>query len=258
MPRRPQGKLTQTERAYAKLKQAILQGEIAEGTFLSEPDVMTRLGIGRTPYREACNRLHHEGLLQAVPRRGYFVSEMTFHSVCDLFEVRLILEDAVAQLATVRATDEEIDALAALAARPLPVGKSLADLTQFIQANANFHLSLAKTTRNRDLLEHLARNLDSTERLMYIELRSGRFHDNEFRTLHGRIVEALRKRDVNAVRQAVWADITEAQRTTLTLGQERPTHALLIANPRQSYSVPVALKPDLEGSNDRTTTKSNR
>jgi DNA-binding GntR family transcriptional regulator len=227
MQKRAHGKLTQTERAYTKLKQMILQGEIAEGTFLSEPDIMARLGLGRTPYREACNRLHHEGLLQAVPRRGYYVSEISFHSVCDLFEVRRILEDAVAQLATVRATDEEIDALGVLAARLLPAGKTRADFTQFIQANADFHLSLAKTTRNRDLLDHLARNLECTYRLMYIELRSGRFRDSEFRSLHGDIVEALRTRDVNAVRQAVWADIAEAQRTTLTFGQTSPGPALL-------------------------------
>lgn len=245
MQKRVPGKSTQTERAYTTLKQLILSGDIVEGTFLSETDIMARLAIGRTPYREACNRLHHEGLLQVVPRRGYYVSEMSFHSVCDLFEVRCILEDAVAQLAALRATDEEIDALEVLAARSLPAGKTRADFTQFIQANADFHLSLARTTRNRDLVDHLARNLECTERLMYIELRAGRFHDSEFRSLHGDIVKALKTRDVEAVRQAVWADITEAQRTTLTFGQLQPAPALLTATLRPPPSATPLPDPQM-------------
>jgi DNA-binding GntR family transcriptional regulator len=64
------GKLTQTEKAYAAIKKAILRGEIEEGTLLSESAITMRYRIGRTPYREACNRLLHERMLKAVPRRG--------------------------------------------------------------------------------------------------------------------------------------------------------------------------------------------
>lgn len=97
-------KLTQTERAYNALKKAILRGEIEEGAFLSESRSMSRYRIGRTPYREACNRLHHEKLLEAVPRRGYLVPEISYQSVGAIFETRLILEAASAELACARAT----------------------------------------------------------------------------------------------------------------------------------------------------------
>ena len=108
-------KTTQTEKAYAALKKAIMQGEIEEGDFLSETQIMRQYGIGRTPYREACNRLHHEGLLQVVPRHGFLVPEMSFHTVREFFEVRLILEDAIAQLAAARASDAEIKDLETIA-----------------------------------------------------------------------------------------------------------------------------------------------
>jgi DNA-binding GntR family transcriptional regulator len=137
-------KTTQTEKAYEALKKAITQGEIEEGTFLSEAEVMARHGIGRTPYREACNRLHHEGLLQVVPHHGYLVPEMSFHAVCDLFEVRLILEDAAAQLATARATDHDIDELEKLAVGPLLAEKSKGAFKALIEANANFHMALGR------------------------------------------------------------------------------------------------------------------
>lgn len=221
------GKTTQTEKAYAALKRAIVQGEIEEGTFLSESEIMARHGIGRTPYREACNRLHHEGLLQVVPHHGFLVPEMGFHAVCELFEMRLILEDATAQLATVRATDHDIQELAKLAVSRRTFEKSRNTFSALVEANTNFHLALAKTTRNRRLLESLRQNLESTERLMYIELRSSGFREREFHSYHERIVEALRKRDTEAVRQAVWDDITEGQGATLSVHNLKSPHALL-------------------------------
>jgi DNA-binding GntR family transcriptional regulator len=228
MRKRAATKLTQTEKAYNAIKEAILQGDIEEGVFLSETDTIARYGIGRTPYREACNRLHHEGLLQVVPRRGYYIPEISFHAVCDLFEIRIILEDAIAQLAAVRATDEEIDELQRLASRPLPSGRTQNEFRHFVQTNTEFHLGLARTTRNRQMVELLTRNLESTERLMYVELRSRRFRENDFRMLHQRIVDALRGRDPLRVREAVWEDINEAQGSTLAFSNAMPREEPLV------------------------------
>jgi DNA-binding GntR family transcriptional regulator len=217
------GKLTQTEKAYEALKKSILRGEIEEGVFLSESEIMRRHRIGRTPYREACNRLHHERLLEAVPRRGYLVPEVSYQAVGAIFETRLILEAAIAELACARATDQDLEDLERLAARPPQSGNLEQDFARLIQANAGFHLRLARTTRNRELVELLTRSLEKTERLMYIELRCSRFRDTEFQMLHGRIVDALRARDPKRVREAVLSDITEAQRATLRFARNRPS-----------------------------------
>src|SRR5437763_9505617 len=109
---------TLTEKAYACIKEGIVRGEIEEGVFLSEKEIMKRYRIGRTPYREACNRLHHERLLEVVPRRGYLVPEVSYQAVSAIFETRLILEAAIAELACVRATDRDLEEIARLAARP--------------------------------------------------------------------------------------------------------------------------------------------
>jgi DNA-binding GntR family transcriptional regulator len=216
------GKLTQTEKAYAAIKRAILRGEIEEGTFLAEPEIMRRYRIGRTPYREACNRLLYEKLLEAVPRRGYLVPEVSYQAVSAIFETRLILEAAIAELACARATGQDLAELEHLAETPPESGHPEQDFARLIQANTDFHLRLAKTTRNRELVELLTRNLEKTERLMYIELRGSRFRASEFQLLHRRIVDALRTRDPECVREAVLSDITEAQRTTLGLGENWP------------------------------------
>jgi DNA-binding GntR family transcriptional regulator len=216
-------KLTQTERAYTVLKRAILQGEITEGAFLSEAEIMSDYGIGRTPFREACNRLNREGLLDVIPRHGYLVPEISFRSVCDLFETRLILEMAIAELAAVRASDQDIEELNQLARKPLPAKASKGSFAAVIHANADFHLRLAKATRNRELVDLLTRNLEKTERLQYIELQFSRSMDKEFRMQHSRIVTALQKRDPQAVREAVLDDIREAQQATLNFGKWLPS-----------------------------------
>src|SRR5216684_6623706 len=154
------GKLTQTEKAYTALKKAILRGEIEEGVFLSESEIMRRYRIGRTPYREACNRLHHERLLEAVPRRGYLVPEISYQAVSAIFETRIILEAAIAELACSRATEQDLADLKHLAEQPPLTGNPDEDFARQIQANKDFHLRLAKTTRNRELVELLTRNLE--------------------------------------------------------------------------------------------------
>src|SRR5579872_1316955 len=162
----------------------------------------------------------HEGLLDAVPRQGYMVPEIPCHTVCDTFEVRLILEAAIAELATLRADDSEIEELARLAAQPLPDRKSKDDFAELFSTNAAFHLRLAAMTRNRELIELLKRNLERAERLSYLEWRSSRFHEQELRTQHIRIVEAIRSRNPQAAREALLSDIVEGQRNTMKFGKE--------------------------------------
>ncbi|MCL4401699.1 MAG: GntR family transcriptional regulator [Acidobacteria bacterium] len=211
-PKASSSNITQTEKAYNALKHGILRGEIREGVFLSEPDIMKRYGFGRTPFREACNRLHLEGLLEVVPRRGYLVPELSFRAVRDLFEARLVLEGTIAELAAARATDAdifELDHLAKLSAR-----KPGPDPHEIIEINTQFHLCLARATQNRELVRILTGILDQTERLMYIELRSLRFQPSEALGLHTPIVNAIRNRDAAAAREALLHDITDAQSAT--------------------------------------------
>lgn len=205
---------TQTEKAYNALKRAILQGEIGEGVFLSEADMTKRFGIGRTPYREACNRLLREGILEAVPRRGYLVPELSFRAVRDLFEVRLILEAAIAELAAARGTQADVNEMERLSSKPLPQVKSWNDCGELVRLNSEFHLRLAAMAQNNELVRLLANILEKHERLMYIELRSSRFPNQQTQLLHRPVVEALRRRDAAAAREAVIQDISQAQAAT--------------------------------------------
>lgn len=212
------GSPTITETAYWALKRAIVQGRFPEGGFLSEADVMHEYGIGRTPFREACNRLHHEELLEAVPRRGYMVRKMSFRQVRDFFELRLLVESTVAELAAVRATPEQVVQLEKLASPPLVAVGIDAQMEELTEANRRFHLHLASTAANEELNKLMNQILERSARISYIELSSGRFHQPDLERFHRPIVEAIRARDSSAARQSVVADIANAQMSTLGHG----------------------------------------
>lgn len=211
-PTEPGSGGTLSQRAYHTVKRAIITGELAEGFFLSAEDARRRFKVGRTPFREACNRLHQERLLEVVPRRGFRVTELRFREVRDLSELRVLVESAIAELAALRGTQEQMARLRALGEKigvAQDDGKRQRDA--LVSANREFHLHLAAMTQNREL-ELLAANLlDRAERLSYQQLSSCMVDPAELRRLHEPIVEAVLKRDPKASRLAVERDIRQGQ-----------------------------------------------
>jgi DNA-binding GntR family transcriptional regulator len=102
-----QGDVTLTDKAYAQIEEQIVTLQLPPGTVLSELVLADRLGIGRTPIREALHRLSRDGLVNILPRRGVLVSEIDLRSQLRLLEVRRELERLMARGAAERATEEE-------------------------------------------------------------------------------------------------------------------------------------------------------
>ena len=99
--------LSLTERAYRHLEEMIVTLQLPPGSAVSETALSQRLGIGRTPIREALQRLARERLVTILPRRGIIVSEINVKSQLRLLEVRREVERLVAKSAARRATPEE-------------------------------------------------------------------------------------------------------------------------------------------------------
>jgi DNA-binding GntR family transcriptional regulator len=209
------GSGTLADQAYRLLKQAILRGEFAEGVFLSESEVAKRFRIGRTPFREACNRLHNEQLLEAVPRRGYLVPEMSFHEVRDLLETRLILEGVIAELAAKRAEESELAELQRLYRVALQHARAKAAMDAQVQSNAEFHLHIAHMAHNRELEALLRGVLERSTRLFYMIVRSSPTLERDTQDRLKPIVDAIRRKDPAAAHQAVIRDITHGQMNVL-------------------------------------------
>jgi DNA-binding GntR family transcriptional regulator len=102
-----QSDVTLTDKAYAQIEEQIVTLQLPPGTVLSELVLAERLGIGRTPIREALHRLSRDGLVNILPRRGVLVSEIDLRSQLRLLEVRCELERLMARGAAERATEEE-------------------------------------------------------------------------------------------------------------------------------------------------------
>ena len=103
--------------AYERIRQLVLDGDIAPGERLGQVELAERLGISRTPVREALRRLSAEGLVDSHPNRGFWAAELGLDAVLRRLEVRLILEPGIARLAAERRTERHLAELAALRSR---------------------------------------------------------------------------------------------------------------------------------------------
>jgi DNA-binding GntR family transcriptional regulator len=202
-------------RAYRELKHDILHGVFPEGSFLSENDVLRRYQIGRTPFREACNRLHNEQLLAVVPRRGYYVPELTFRGVRDLLETRIVLEGIASELAAARAEPTEVEQLALCYEEALRAAQETRALDRLIDSNQQFHLQIARMSHNRELESLLRGVLERSVRLVYLAVSSSRQAPRDIEMLLKPILEAIRDGDAARAHRAVVADITSGQLSAL-------------------------------------------
>jgi DNA-binding GntR family transcriptional regulator len=134
------------DKAYHEIRDLIVSLELAPGAVIDERDLIERLGIGRTPVREALRRLAHERLVEVYPRRGMFVTGVDVRQLARLSEVRAVLEPEAARLAAERATDDDRARLDALLTE-LDAGTK-----ELMQLDERIHRAVYRAARN-DLLE---------------------------------------------------------------------------------------------------------
>jgi DNA-binding GntR family transcriptional regulator len=134
------------DRAYHEIRGLIVSLELAPGAVIDERNLIGRLGIGRTPVREALRRLAHERLVEVYPRRGMFVTGVDVRQLARLSEVRAVLEPEAARLAAERATEDDRARLDALLAE-LDAGGS-----ELMQLDERIHRAVYRAAHN-DLLE---------------------------------------------------------------------------------------------------------
>ena len=96
---------------FNTLRQAVLRGELKPGERLMEIALSQRLGVSRTPVREAIRMLEQEGLVIMIPRKGAQVAEISEKDLKDVLEVRLGLEELAVRIACQRITEEELEEL---------------------------------------------------------------------------------------------------------------------------------------------------
>src|SRR4051794_2943151 len=139
--------LTLTEKAYQQLEELITTLVLPPGMVLGEQHLVQRLGIGRTPIREALQRLARDGLVVVMPRRGILVSEINVRTQLRLLETRRVLERLISRLAAEHATPEERGVFASIAQDMRDAAAASDDLA-FMRLDHQFNELMAAASRN--------------------------------------------------------------------------------------------------------------
>lgn len=139
---------------FNTLRQAILRGELKPGERLMEIQLANKLGVSRTPIREAIRKLELEGLVLMIPRKGAEVADITEKSLKDVLEVRRALEELSVKLTCDRITKEEIKELEQAAENFRKTLKSK-DITEIAEADVRFHDVIYAATKNQKLIQLL-------------------------------------------------------------------------------------------------------
>lgn len=142
------------EVVFVTLRKQILRGELKPGERLMEISLANKLGVSRTPIREAIRKLEHEGLVVMIPRRGAHVAEITRQELNDVLEVRLSLEILAIEKAVERMKEPDIRKLKRAEAEFAElVERDDVDLTELGEADEHFHDIIYEGTGNRRLIQ---------------------------------------------------------------------------------------------------------
>jgi len=196
--------------AAQALRDAILRGKLPEGARLRQVELADRLGISRTPIREALGRLQHEGLVELLPRAGVRVTRFDVDEAVELYDLREMLDGLAARLASGRADSASLARLEKALAR---MARCVAedDSTHWFATHVAFHDEIVKASGN-GRLKALA---------SIVELSIRRFHPLLLKTEH-RLRDAYREH--RAIADAIVAHDGEAAerlaRTHITNARE--------------------------------------
>ncbi len=204
---------------FNTLRQAILKGELAPGERLMEIQLAQKLGVSRTPIREAIRKLELEGLVLMIPRRGAEVAKISEKSLKDVLEVRRSLEELAIELACQRMTEAELAQLErAQAAFRDAIGEG--DAMKIAELDEAYHDVIYNCTRNARLVQIL-NNL--REQMYRFRLEYIKEEDKRQILLleHEKILLALQGRRVAEARAAVREHIDNQEITVLKTIKER-------------------------------------
>ena len=176
---------------FNTLRQAILKGELKPGERLLEIALAERLGVSRTPVREAMRKLEQEGLVVMIPRRGAQVASITEKDLNDVLEVRIALENVAIEKACKLITEEELGRLW-VAAKEFEKTKAEGNLAE---ADVAFHEIIYQASDNKRLNQVL-NNLREQMYRYRVEYLKEEQTRNLLVSEHEELVKAIREGDV--------------------------------------------------------------
>ena len=179
---------------FKTLREAILRGDLKPGERLMELQLASKLGVSRTPIREAIRMLEQEGLAVTIPRKGAEVARMTLKDMEDVLEIREALDELAVQLACTRITEPQLARLQKVK-EEFELFTNGDDVRQIAQADVAFHEIIYEATGNPKLVSMLNNLREQLYRYRVEYLKDSGNYPVLIRE-HETILEGLRARDI--------------------------------------------------------------
>lgn len=208
------------EIVFESIRGAIISGTLKPGERLMEVQLAEKLGVSRTPIREAIRKLELEGLVIMMPRKGAYVADLSIKDITDVLEIRAVLEGLASGLAALRITDEEIEELEMTAVK-FNQAIDEGDFDAIVQRDIEFHDLIFKATRNEKLIQ-LTNNLREQVqrfRLMYINKSN---KSKELAREHYEIAEAISNRNIDLAEKLAKTHIENAENYIMKMAEIPP------------------------------------
>ena len=186
---------------FQTLRRAILMGELEPGERLMELALTEKLGVSRTPVREAIRMLEKEGLVEMIPRKGAAVSSITEKDLQDVLEVRCALEELAVVLACERLTDDDIEKLEECIEN-FSKKMSKTDVAELAEADVRFHDIIFLSTGNTRLIQMLNNLREQMYRYRIEYLKDNSSHEQLLKE-HNEILTCLKNKNAEKAKTAI-------------------------------------------------------
>lgn len=198
---------------FNTLRQAILTGELKPGERLMEIHLANRLGVSRTPIREAIHKLELEGLVTMIPRRGAEVAQITEKSMNDVLEVRRAMDALCIELACERISQEELEALKDACDHFEEMVKT-SDVKKIAQADVALHDIIVQATGNKRLVQLINNLSEQMYRYRFEYIKDFSQHDRLIEE-HRIIYNSLMNKDRETATEAAKVHIDNQKKAII-------------------------------------------
>lgn len=212
------------ELVFTTLKKAILKGELQPGDRLMELQLAEKMGVSRTPIREAIHKLSKEGLVTLIPRKGAEVAGISAKTLKDVLQIRMTLEKMAFRLAFDNISEKDIRELEKYH-REFEQAVQTGDILKMTEADENFHYVIYNAADNNKLREILGNLKENMYRYRLEYLRNPSFRSGLI-SEHGAMVACFRERDLTGGIEVVDAHISNQEKAVMEkLRQEEESKA---------------------------------
>ncbi|WGD29735.1 GntR family transcriptional regulator [Ancylobacter sp. WKF20] len=203
-----------TEHAYQLIKERIISAKYVPGQFLQEARICADLKLGRTPVHQALHRLHQEGLLDIIPRKGILIRTESLAEIFMALEARMLIEPYFAEQCAERASTAEMAEIESLMAQYRKLQKD-GDKAPMMEVDRRFHAAIAQVGGNSLLVEFLRPIQERMSRMWFLPHWQARDY-SVTEAEHDKLMQALKSRDGKAAADAMREHIESLRRRIMS------------------------------------------